>query len=216
MAEIKPSYSDLLDEMISLKGYKIIQEIELLKGTNYTFVRNFYELMETIREYEQDNEIWYLQNRQKLHLMQLEVLRLLHNFTSSVLTLIDHTRNFRKKIEEKKLDTTFKTEIKNLILNDVVIFMKQLRQYFQHYSLPVTNAQIHVTIIPGTENQYTEQQKLQLDVNELMKWTRWNRQSKRYRYYYLDIRKRCRRKYKGQERKECSFLCSTIWQRNNL
>ena len=180
MESIKPSYGDLISEMESLKGFKIIQEIESLKATNYIFRKNFNDLIDKIKEYESDNEIWYVENRQLLHQMHLEILRLVHNYVSSILSLIDHTRNFRKKIKEKKLESVFDFEINKLAINDVVTFMKQLRQYFQHYRLPITKAQFSVEKLNGSEDQYSTELKMQLDVEELLKWKKWNSISKRY------------------------------------
>lgn len=180
MESTKPSYSDLIGKMESLKGFKIIQEIESLKATNYIFRKNFNDLIDKIKEYESDNEIWYVKNRPLLHQMHLEILRLLHNYASSILSLIDHTRNFRKKIKEKKLESVFDFEINKLAINDVVTFMKQLRQYFQHYRLPITKAQFSVEKLNGSEDRYSKELKMQLDVEELLKWKGWNGISKRY------------------------------------
>jgi hypothetical protein len=59
-------------------------------------------------------------------------------------------------------------------------FMKQLRQYFQHYRLPITKAQFSVEKLNGSEDQYSTELKMQLDVEELLKWKKWNSISKRY------------------------------------
>lgn len=170
---MKKSYDDLIVEMESLKGFRIINDIELLKGTNYIFINNFFELKNIIEKSEQDIEIWYLKNRRQLDFVLLEVTRLLHNYSASVLTLIDHTRNFRKKIKEKNLEKTFEREIQRLGVNEVVGFMKQLRQYLQHYSLPITKANLAIN-----GNNY--EQKIILDKNKLLKWNRWNSNSKKY------------------------------------
>lgn len=180
MKDTEPSYFDLIEEMESLNGYKIIQEIESLEATHYVFKQNFNDLIEKIKEYESDIRIWYVKNRHLLHQTQIEILRLLHNYASSVLTLIDHTRKFRNEIKEKKLEKVFESEINKFHINDVVHFTKQLRQYFQHYKLPITNAQLSVENPNGLREQRSPKIRIQLDVDELLKWKKWNGASKRY------------------------------------
>lgn len=205
MIESKKSYGQLIEEMESLKGYKIVQGIELLKDTNYIFTQNYLELISKIDVFEKNPEFWIIENRQKLHFIILETRRLLHNYSSSVLTLIDHTRNFQKKISEKKIDDIYKDTVNRLNTHDVVIFMKYLRQYLQHYSLPIVNASFSAKIVSSNEsefssnmdeflklfsaevinresieNKYVIEKKMQLDINELLKWNGWNSRSKDY------------------------------------
>jgi hypothetical protein len=207
--ESKKSYGQLIEEMESLKGYKIIQEIELLKGTNYIFTLNYFELKDRINLFEKDYEIWFVKNRQNIYYTNIETLRLLHNYSSSVLTLIDHTRNFRKKIREKNLEKIFENEISRLNVNDVAVFMKLIRQYLQHYSLPIINSNFNIKMAEftenqyisnsngfeewsndeiindeGTENPYVVEIKMELDVNKLLEWKRWDSRSKKYLQKY--------------------------------
>lgn len=200
--ENKKTYTRLIEEMESLKGYEIIQGIGLLKDTNYIFTQNYLELINKIEIYEKDPEIWVRINEQKLHFIILETRRLLHNYSASVLTLIDHTSNFRKKISDKKIDNIYEKKVSRLNKHDVVIFMKHFRQYLQHYSLPIVSASFNASFntdqlgsemdkllnwltgeikdSEGIENRYMIEKKMYLDINELLEWKGWNSRSKDY------------------------------------
>jgi len=241
--EHKKSYGELIEEMKSLKGYKIIQEIELLKGTNYIFTQNYLELINRIDLFEKDFEIWFVKNRQKLRATNLETLRLLHNYSSSVVTLIDHTRNFRKKIKEKNIEKIFENEVSRLSVNDVVIFMKLFRQYLQHYSLPIINASFSTKVVGFTENQHTLDEnnsenwfnnkkindediespyivetKMELDVDKLLEWKRWDSRSKNYLKKYgksVEIKVFCEEYFKLIEKFYESFYKIVLEAYNN-
>lgn len=170
---MKKSYSDLIVEMESLKGFRIINDIELLKGTNYTLHNNYVELKNMMEKYEQDIEIQFLKNRPQLYFFLLEFTRLLHNYSASVKTLVDHTRNFKNKIEDNNFQNTYEEKLTKLNNNDVVGFMQKLRNYVQHYKLPIikTNLSINGNIFEA---------KIILDKNELLKWKKWGSNSKKY------------------------------------
>lgn len=199
MSNKKKSYGEVLNEMESLKGFKITNKIKHLSRTNYIFTRNFLDLKKAIESYESNLEIWSVENRPKLEAFMTEVIRLLHNYAVSVLTLIDHTRNFRRKIKEKRLDKIFDEEIEKLRLNEVIDFMKDLRQYIQHHTLPFIQARLSFKKIEGTKNRAIMDQKLLLDKKELFKWGKWSSNSKRYISKFkgdLDLKSLCEEYYK--------------------
>ena len=66
----------------------------------------------------------------------------MHNYSASVLTLIDHTRNFTKKLNNLDLVNELNKKSTPLRLKEVVGFMKDLRNYIQHYNIPPLGASL--------------------------------------------------------------------------
>lgn len=108
-----------------LKGESYTDKVATLIMSEYVMRRNYDEIMNTIEEYE-EHEI-----RKK------EVLRTLHNYLSSVYTFIEHTHTLRNSINDEELEKKFKEQLEKNNLDKKSSLMKCLRNYTQHYSLPL-------------------------------------------------------------------------------
>ena len=165
--------------MQTLKGFRIRQEIELLNIMLNIFSGNFLQLNQSIYIYENDEEIWYVINRRRLDALSMEIIRPFHNYLSSVSSRIDHMRRFKNKLDNKKVDSFYENEVEKLNKFEVVVFMKNLRNYIQHRALPHSKVTWSTTKIEG-KNLYESNQKFVLDRHELLKWDKWAPKSKEY------------------------------------
>ena len=172
---------------------EIIKEHQKLAFTRNIFLENYLELNKELEKYENDNDIWYVQNRLKLHEAILNVTRLLHNFLASIKTQIDHERRFRNKL---KPEIYQKLEEKRMILidEDVVSFMSDFREYIQHYTLPFTTARLSWKLVDGQGGRGISHQKMLLDKEKLLEWNKWKSKSKNYilKHDTFDIKERCK------------------------
>jgi len=120
--------------------YLKIREYRLFRNSYRVFNGNYRELIKEIVKSEKIDlfELTHSKNgKKKLQRYQLEITRCLHNYLASALTLIDNTRK-QTKVQDNK---TFQDEVdlrikEHFIDNSTVIFIKDLRQFTQHYKMP--------------------------------------------------------------------------------
>lgn len=188
----KPKIRDLIDKREKLEGTKLIRKIERLAISNSVLYGNFQHLLSFLQNYERDISFSFLVNRTKQKNAMLEATRLLHNFSASVLTLIDHTRNFIKELENQKLNEYYEQTKNKLIEHENVAFMKELRIYTQHNELPLTT---HLFELKRKEegnikSELVHKQSLCLEKKRLTEWGNWSNKAKNYlsKYEsYIDI-----------------------------
>ena len=172
---------ELVNKLESLEGNKILGKLKHLSISQYTFNRNFSELINLIRIYEKDLSIWSIENRQKLDALQREFLRLLHNYLSSVYSLIQHTYVFRDNLKNDEFKKLYEEEAKKFKVDEIMTFIQDLRTYTQHYKLPISKASISFERIDKDINkEMISKQELLLDKKELLKWEKWTAPSKKY------------------------------------
>ena len=168
----KPKILELIDKREKLEGTKLIRKIERLAISNSVLYGNFQQLLLFLENYERDISLSFLANRQKQRNAQIEATRLLHNFSASVLTLIDHTRNFIKELGNQQLSEYYGQAKNKLIEHEIVAFMKDLRIYTQHHELPLTT---HLFELKRREegnikSELIHQQSLCLEKKRLLEW----------------------------------------------
>ena len=98
-----------------------------------------------------------------------ESSRLFHNFLSSAKSLVDHTRVIVNRLYPA--DHEFNQEYQNKLQADLANhpiqkFIQNLRNYTQHYTLPIPDLQIAF----GEDMKFT----MQIDTKELLKWKKWD------------------------------------------
>lgn len=194
--------------MQTLNGFKLLQEIDLLKLTLNAFYGNFTQLNKLIDIFENDPEIWSLQNRQKRDALCMEILRSFHNYSSSVSSRIDHMRNFKRKLNNQSINIFCKNEVKKLTTFEVVVFMKDLRNYIQHNELPFTKVTLSVKLIEE-KNLYSWEPKLLLDRCKLLEWAGWKSKPKEYLNSYnndIDLKLCCKEYHEKIEEFDLKFL----------
>lgn len=179
LEENKKLRADLIREMEGLKGFKMIRGTELLDLTNQIFSANFIQLCSIINAYENDPELVFLSNHQKLDEITFEIIRSFHNYSASSFTLIRHSSVFKESLENGTLNTFYDNEVKILNEIEVVCFMKDLRNYVQHRSFPITRRRFSAKIIENTNN-YEMEQKILLSLQSLLEWDKWTSKAKAY------------------------------------
>jgi len=169
---------DLIHKLESLEGNKILSKIKHLAISQFTLNRNYQELDSLIKGYEKDLSIWSIDNRAKLDLIQREFLRLLHNYLSSIFSLVGHTYAFRDDISNENIEKFILDEINRFKEDSSLVFLKDLRTYTQHYKLPFSTASLSFKSV--SQGRGISEQKLELNLDELSKWSKWTKKSKEF------------------------------------
>ena len=96
--------------------------------------------------------------------------RFLHNFLASAFSLIEHARKIVNRLYSGE---AFKDEYQKKLEQDVInqpihSFVKELRNYTQHYTLPILALQI--TFLNGFEDLDF---RVKMDVEILKQWDNW-------------------------------------------
>lgn len=140
------SYLDLLKKYRELEGYNFLKQLEKFSLSFYVFDRNYKEFIKFLHSAIQISSTSHLDKDEHDKVMA-EITRLLHNFVASVQTLIDNTRvYYRKEYGENGLFPDYNEEIQErFIKNNLQSFVKDLRQHFQHYRIPLISFSISIT-----------------------------------------------------------------------
>jgi hypothetical protein len=160
----------------SLPGYQLKVDLEALNRCSYTFSRNAQELTNHVARF-LDSATTSAKELSDDYVNEL--VRLLHNYLTSVTSLIDaqrvvmrHRWPSAKKGEHSKFETTdYAAQLKKTFETGEAEFMQKLRNYCTHYSIPV----------PGLGNRMSWEagapvirvNTLQLDRDELLRWDEW-------------------------------------------
>jgi hypothetical protein len=172
---------ELNDRLKKSKGYEILNKINQFNFTRYIFDNNFKDLEIHIKKLMDPNTASRFQkssNRQENDSLQLEILRYLHNFIASAISLIDHTRIFINDLY-KETDPFYKEYCEKVNEdfkeNPLAAFIKDLRQYIQHYQTPII---AFVSNITDDINKLNA--KIVIEKSALLKFSGWNARSKKY------------------------------------
>ena len=170
----------LSDKYYSLRGAKIINELLVLQTSHHIVNYNYRELQETIESVEGDITLMYLKNRCRFDFALREITRRLHNYLASIQSLIDHTRRFRKTIDNPRLEEEFRKEIQRLTRNKCTGFVKKFRNYIQHFTIPIITGHLEVIRKDLDEPEFDEDFRIELNKDELLKWDGWGQSCKNY------------------------------------
>ncbi len=155
----KPSLEDLTDELNQLPGKRILQELRGLDLSVFTLVNNYNDFKRLIGFLTTDpraNHLLAVRNRDQLDETFMHIARLLHNFVAAVKSLVDHTNTLHKKLNvgpnklniEPKPFLEYKARISTEFAQDALSqFVQRLRNYCQHYRLPVVG--LKISIVPS-------------------------------------------------------------------
>lgn len=171
------NYSEILDKYYESDGVRIINNLLPIRTYHFIMGRNFDELIKSLKYHnsiEGMMHLWEWKNRPVLKQFMKEVIRLLHNYLSSAAGMIDITRNVLKEhYENTSLNTEIKDHIKsNIANNELLEFVKQLRNYIIHYKIPVPTAVLDMNDISSND--------VYLEKTTLLKWDTWSSKSKSY------------------------------------
>src|SRR4030042_3073674 len=90
----------LSEQLEACDGYKILNKIRLLGITYFIFMGNYKELKKAINYWQHPERALNLssvENRNKLHFLLKAIIRHLHNYSASVMSLVEHTRKFARR-----------------------------------------------------------------------------------------------------------------------
>lgn len=177
---------ELHNEKIVLQGYNVINSLKSLFRTYYTLEKNYDELMNLIVRCENELIFKIFEDGILYNNMKLEISRMLHNYYSSIQSLIDHTRRIKEKLNNNELNISWQNEITILLNNDCTKFSKKFRNYIQHYEIPVLHSKFHISNPDGLTPEKIKNRdatfiyNMHVDQKELLIWDNWNSASKRY------------------------------------
>ena len=164
----------------ALLAYQLKEDLEALKRSLYTFSTNANELATHIRDFLISHHI----ARDVPDDYVNELVRRLHNYLTSVGSLIDSQRvvmrhllpskdalsEFETKDYSEKLAETFETGER--------VFMSKLRNYCTHYSIPLPELSTTWTFERGGGSAIVN--TLQLDRDKLLRWDGWGSEAKQF------------------------------------
>jgi hypothetical protein len=164
-------------ELIEMPEFQTLEKIRNFNVSLEIFDGNYLELSNALNAHNSTPAIMSQRNRQLLEQFQREITRLLHNFLASCLSLIDHTRVLNNDLYakegkfpdyQKEIDIRFK-------VSPLAAFIKDLRQYVQHYKLPSMTSEF--SWVASTS---TARISISLPADDISAFSGWSAQAKKY------------------------------------
>lgn len=176
------SIGQLMDEILAMPEYRLRQDMLGFNASIYIFDTNFAELRRIIEFLTDDPNGQLLtaaRNQDKLHNVQTDILRRLHNFVAATQSLIEHTRRFHNKLYgDSGTFPEYQAQVDTRFVNDPLSqFVQRLRQYCQHYKAPDIGIKVAVQRV---EDTYIERRVVFLSLDNLREFDGWNAPAKLY------------------------------------
>lgn len=169
------SISDLHKAIEQSNGKDIHLRLRGLNHTKEILNRNYFWLLQLNKYIPQHMEVLHLANRGKLDDFHIEFARHLHNYLSSVKSLVDHTRVLKKKLNlSTEFEHLYEEQRKLFLGTDTVAFIQQLREFTQHYELLPSGIEVQIS-----DDGNSEKIILTLSTPGLLEFSNWNAASKR-------------------------------------
>jgi hypothetical protein len=173
MANNSKRYVELLKRREKIEGTKIVKMLLNLSTSQYVANENYKELHSLIIKLETDLQIWDVKKRAIFESLLWELSRRFQNYLSSIYSLIMHTCHFCDELGNNELKKIYSKEVAKLRSYDCVLFVRDLRTFSQHIGLPLVAGQISMS-----QTQYS--QRIILQKEELLKWSKWHSVSRKY------------------------------------
>jgi hypothetical protein len=121
--------------------------------------------------------LFWLRNRDQMNLAMRDIIRRIHNFVATALSLIDHTRNLHRKLYSDTDEfPDYQSRINSEFFHDPLSqFIKCLRVYCQHYRAP--NLDVTTSWEQGAEKPTITFNLLKVDLES---FDRWSATAKKY------------------------------------
>jgi hypothetical protein len=173
----------LHQELIDMPEFRLRKQLDSIKIPIYIFDKNYAELKALLEFFINDPKsfpLTFQRNRDKLEELQLDILRRLHNFVASALTLIDHTRiYYRELYGDTDKFPDYLPRLSNEFEKDPLSqFVKCLRIYCQHYAPP--NIIVEESLIENPDGTPKIEKKVLLRTEDLISFDRWNSTAREY------------------------------------
>jgi hypothetical protein len=133
-----------------------------------------------LNQYETDSnlalKISAFNNRETFEAFLTEVIRLLHNYLASAMTLVDHTRKlFKDEYAGTEFEKEYTKKIDELFVQSPVSrFIQDLRNYSMHRMLPMAGASVAFSEETGMTHS------IYLSKDKLINWDGWKQNSRVY------------------------------------
>lgn len=169
-----------MEELSTLPGFHIYQELTALNTSIYILDKNYQELdsfLVDLLEKPKWDYLFLVENRHILHRVSEDIVRRLHNFVAAVLSLRDHTRRlYSKYYEEGGLIPDYERVAREAFAdNPKAQFVQKLREYCQHYVSPLLSFQS-----AWNSGQKRPVRSAVLRKEELVRFKGWNAAAKQY------------------------------------
>lgn len=170
----------LWDELNAMPEQQTLEKIRHFSMSLDIFKGNYNELLHHLKIHNNPRvslELMSMDKQHLLHAYQREITRFLHNYIASALSLTDHARNhYRELYSDNNLFPDYQDEInKRFVNNPLAVFIKDLRQYFQHYQMPAVSSRL-VYQKDAPDFEIT----LLLPIKEMLKFSGWHLLSKKF------------------------------------
>lgn len=167
-------YRDLIDAYRATRWFQVYILKHTIEVSFNTFRRNFAELDQLLQKHSTlDPRFHGVLNREKLQTDFMEIIRLLHNYCASVMSLVDHTRRVAREILPADKLSVHQTEINvRFKQNSIHCFLQDLRNYLLHHS----NAPIAYVV--RYEQIEGPSAGIELPKKSLLEWTGWKKSSR--------------------------------------
>lgn len=160
-------------ELHSSKEYEIVIEMKSFEESIFLLSTNYYELNIYFENFKKTTLKIFPKDHPTKN-VNIETKRLIHNYLCSVITLIDHSRIYINKLHPENSFDEYQIKMKSTFIDvPVCSFVKELRQYLQHYKLPEISFQKNAMSI----RQYAS---MTINKEELLKFSGWKKESKKY------------------------------------
>lgn len=182
----------------SSAAVSLLRQIEESAGSGYlnrahqrsfsfnVFQMNAIELMEAahrIKDPDQGMALMMEKNREAGRQAHREINRHVHNFVSSALTLVEHTRGFmRKHYDGTPLLATYEEQVTTTFAQSPVAqFVQGLRNYMLHRGLPNSSMFMKFASHPEvTDGSGVMETGVHYDTASLLEWDRWSPLARSY------------------------------------
>ncbi|AWS93892.1 hypothetical protein [Citrobacter sp. CRE-46] len=181
-----------------VNGSEILRKIRESKGSIYldlahqrsfslnVFQMNALELIEAVQKVKDPDQglLLMMENNREAGLQaHRELNRHVHNFVSSSLTLVEHTRVFmRKNYSDTQLLQTYETQVvATFAKSPVAQFVQGLRNYMLHRGLPASSMFMKFVSNPGEiDGSGSMETGVHYDTASLLDWRDWKAPARTY------------------------------------
>ncbi len=169
--EYKTEFGIRFDKLQASPEMEIYRNLQALSASYRVFNKNYDELVYHLDHLNNPRESLFMyssEQRENLESLIDEASRLFHNFLASAKSLVDHTRNIVNRLySNQEFIKEYEAKLAgNIANNSVKKFVQRLRNYTQHYILP----------IPALQIEFAEEDiemSVRLDVEILKQWDGW-------------------------------------------
>lgn len=170
--------TEIEKELLNMPEYVIWEEINALNNSFDVFQGNYLELKNAFESFSK-------KRKEKMEDRLKKLVRLLHNFTASAISLLDHSKVYYEKLYEPNgLFGDYETEYNNRFRDDdLSCFIRDLRNYCTHITAAEIQAEYQYTGSPETSCTTSKiyiTKKFLFKKSTLFKRGDWSESSKRY------------------------------------